>query len=98
MRADALDEISEALTQNRSMVRDSGYGMFRELLRYKLERQGKKLITIGRYETTTRACSACGFVQEEVSYRRRTWTCPRCGVVHKREINATKSIKSAGLA
>ena len=58
VRADALDEMSKALAQ----VKDSGCGMFRELLRYKLECQGKPLILVDRYAPTTRTCSACGQV------------------------------------
>ena len=94
VRADPLDEMSKALAQ----VKDSGYGMFRELLRYKLERQGKPLILVDRYTPTTRTCSACGQVQDSVDRKLRTWRCPKCGAVHNREVNAAKNIKSAGLA
>ena len=78
---------------------DSGYGMFRECLRYKLERQGKTLIVVDRYQPTTRTCAACGLVMDcEVSYKKARWTCPKCGAIHNREINAAKNIKTAGLA
>ena len=94
VRADPLDEMSKALAQ----VKDSGYGMFRELLRYKLERQGKPLILVDRYTPTTRTCSACGQVQDSVDRKLRTWRCPKCGAVHDREVNVAKNIKSEGLA
>ncbi len=96
MRADALDEMAQRVRQGN--VLGSGYGMFRERLRYKLARQGKQLILVDRYEPTTRTCSACGFVEEAVSYERRTWVCPDCGAVHHREVNAAKNIKARGLA
>ncbi len=96
MRADDLAELSRSV--KRGNVLESGFGMFRECLRYKLARQGKPLILVGRYGPTTRSCSACGSVQDAVSYRRRTWVCPRCGVVHDREVNAAKNIKAQGLA
>ena len=56
-------------------VLDSGYGRFREYLRYKLARQGKTLIVVDHCQQTTRTCSVCGFVQDEVSYKNRLWTC-----------------------
>ena len=77
---------------------DSGYGIFRELLRYKLERQGKPLLLVDRRIPTTRTCSVCGQVQDEISYKRQTWTCSRCGTVHRREVNAARNIKREGLA
>ena len=96
VRADDLTELSRGMTQGD--LRDAGYGMFRECLRYKLERQGKPLILVDRYYPSTRTCSACGHVEAAVSYKRRTWTCPACGTVHQREINAAKNIKAEGLA
>ena len=76
-----------------------GYGAFREHLRYKMERQGKTLIVVDRYTPTSRTCSACGMVLDgAISYQRKLWTCPKCGVVHDREINAAKNIKAEGLA
>ena len=96
MRADDLAELSRSV--KRGNVLESGFGMFRECLRYKLARQGKPLILVDRYGPTTRSCSACGSVQDAVSYRRRTWVCPRCGAVHDREVNAAKNIKAQGLA
>ena len=96
MRADALDEMSRKAAGGN--ILDSGYGMFRACLRYKLARQGKALILVDRCEQTTRTCSACGFLPDEVSYQRQRWTCPKCGAVHDREINAAKNIKAQGLA
>ena len=72
--------------------------MFRECLRYKLNRQGKPLIIIDRYLPTTRTCSACGLVRDAVSYKEKSWTCPKCGAVHNREVNAAKNIKAEGYA
>jgi len=96
VRADALTELNRSLTRGNSM--DSGFGRFREYLRYKLERQGKALIVVDRYFPSTRTCSICGTVREAVHYKENRWTCPKCGEVHNREINAAKNIKAEGLA
>ena len=73
--------------------------MFRKCLRYKLARQGKHLLEVDRYFPSTRTCSICGrTAAEEITTRRRTWTCPYCGAVLKREANAAVNIKAQGLA
>ncbi len=77
----------------------SGFGMFRECLRYKLTRQGKTLIEVDRYYPTSRTCHCCGYqLTEAISYRRKTWTCPKCGAVLDREVNAAINIKNQGLS
>ena len=96
VRADSLTEMSRALPL--ANVLDSGYGMFRECLRYKLERQGKPLILVDRFIPTTRTCSQCGYVRERVPYKVKFWTCPKCGMTHDREINAARNIKAQGLS
>ena len=97
MRADDLAELSRSV--KRGNVLESGFGMFRECLRYKLARQGKALIMVDRYAPTSRACSACGLILDDaVHYKKRFWTCPKCGTVHSREANAAKNIKAQGLA
>ena len=96
MRDDDLREMARSVKLGR--VPDAGFGMFRECLRYKLERQGKPLVLVGRYEPTTRACSACGFVGEAIPAKEKAWVCPRCGAAHNRELNAARNIKLEGLA
>ena len=89
VRADNLEELAKEPV---------GFGMFRECLRYKLERQGKPLILVDRYTPTTRTCSACGLVRDTAPARERLWTCAGCGAVHRRYVNAAKNIKARGLA
>ena len=95
MRADDLAELSRSV--KRGNVLESGFGMFRECLRYKLARQGKPLILVDRYALTTRTCSACGHTRPDRPHR-GAWICPKCGARHDREVNAAKNIKAQGLA
>ena len=95
VRDDSLRAISEEL--GGSGVRDSGFGMFREMLRYKLERQGKQLLEVDRFVPTTKVCSACGCVNETLDPTARQWICPVCGVKHERDRNAAVNIKIWGL-
>lgn len=96
IREDSLKAISEKL--GGPDVRDTGFGMFREMLRYKLERQGKQLLEVDRFTPTTKVCSACGAVNENLSPKARRWVCPVCGAKHGRGVNAAVNIKKRGLA
>ncbi len=96
VRDDDLREMSREIKLG--SVPDAGFGMFRECLRYKLARQGKPLVLVGRYEPTTRTCSACGFAGGAISLKVRRWACPKCGATHNREVNAARNIKLEGLA
>ncbi len=96
IRNDSLKAIAEQMAG--SGVGYTGFGMFREMLRYKLERQGKQLLEVGRYVPTTRTCSSCGAVNPDLSPKARTWECPVCGAKHLRGKNAACNIKARGLA
>ena len=97
VRGDSMREVSKKKVLPGNAL-ESGFGMFRECLRYKLARQGKVLIVVDRAALTTKTCSACGFVRNDKPHRKGTWICPKCGAVHDREVNAAKNIKAQGLA
>ena len=60
-----LQGISQCLKLGKSTA-DNSFGKFRELLKYKLEDRGKKLIKIGRFEPTSIVCSACGIYHKDI--------------------------------
>ena len=97
MRGDSMQEVSKKKVLPGNAL-DSGFGMFRECLRYKLARQGKPLILVDRFVPTTRICSACGELRGCGLHRRAVWVCAKCGAKHQREANAAKNIKAQGLA
>lgn len=78
-------------------VMDSGFGMFRDCLKYKLMQQGKQFIVIDAYTQTAKTCHECGFVHEKLSRREKIWICPQCGTEISREINAAKNIRDLGM-
>lgn len=95
VRGDDLQEISKKLQFGSAS--DSGFGKFRLCLGYKLARQGKPLVVIDRSCPTARTCHSCGFVREALPLGVRVWTCPACGAVLPREVNAAKNIRAQGL-
>ena len=71
---------------------------FIRVLKYKSNWLGKKVIEINKYYPSSQSCNRCGFKNEEVkNLSIRKWTCPRCGIIHDRDINASINIMFEGL-
>lgn len=77
-------------------ISDVGWAEFRRQMQYKCLWYGKNLVVIDRFEPTSKKCSACGEVNQELTLADREWTC-KCGVTHDRDQNAAINIKNAGL-
>ncbi|MDI3408136.1 RNA-guided endonuclease InsQ/TnpB family protein [Streptomyces cavernicola] len=101
-QAIAVEDLSVAglaRTKLAKSVYDAGWSQFVGMLTYKAGRYGRTLITIGRFEPTSQVCSACGHRDGPKPLNVREWTCPACGTVHDRDINAARTVKqAAGLA
>ncbi|HAH95287.1 MAG TPA: transposase, partial [Firmicutes bacterium] len=61
---------------------------FRRQLEYKTKWYGSRMVVASRFYPSSKTCSACGTVQEEMPLSIREWTCPVCGTHHDRDINA----------
>ena len=70
---------------------------FIELLKWKCEREGVRLVEADRFYPSSKTCSACGTVNAALGME-ETWCCPSCGVVHHRDDNAALNLRRQGLA
>lgn len=75
-------------------ISDVGWGEFIRQLTYKCEWYGKNLLTIGRFEPSSKTCSTCGTTNQSLELKDRDWTCSNCGTTHDRDINAAINIKN----
>jgi putative transposase len=62
---------------------------------YLAEKTGKLYMRIDRWEPSSKRCSVCLEINENLELRDREWTCS-CGVHHHRDINAAKNILRVG--
>lgn len=76
---------------------DVSLGELHRQLKYKQMWNGGKVVEIDRFYPSTKTCSKCGYINEEMTLSIRTWDCSRCGVNHDRDINAAKVILQQGL-
>lgn len=79
-------------------IADVAWGELRRQLQYKTHRHGRHLIVMDRWYPSSKTCSACGWLLNKLKLSTRTWTCPGCGTLHDRDLNAAKNIMAAGLA
>lgn len=75
-------------------VSDVGWPEFIRQLTYKCEWYGKNLLTIGRFEPSSKTCSTCGNINQSLELKDREWTCEACLTIHDRDINAAVNIKN----
>jgi putative transposase len=76
---------------------DNGFGMFRTMLEYKLTSQGKTFAKIDKWYPSSKTCSVCGLIKDDLTLADRNWTCSSCGTTHNRDHNAAINIRNVGL-
>ncbi|MER6000419.1 RNA-guided endonuclease TnpB family protein, partial [Nonomuraea angiospora] len=76
-------------------VQDSGWASFIGMVEYKAKLYGRTFVKIGRFFPSSKLCSACGALAEQMPLAVREWTCP-CGVTHDRDVNAEINIRAEG--
>lgn len=77
---------------------DAAWGELAQLLQYKCDWYGKRLVKISANFPCVQLCSECGYKNAELTKRKsQTWVCPKCGAEHDRAHNAAKNILAEGL-
>ena len=66
-------------------------------LKYKSEWNGRDFVQVDRFFPSSKTCSNDGFVIDKLPLNVREWTCPKCGVLHDRDVNAARNILNQGL-
>jgi putative transposase len=77
-------------------INDAGWNEFANMLCYKAEEAGCKVVFVDPYGTT-KECSSCGEVVDK-ELRERRHSCPSCGLSMDRDLNASINILSRATA
>lgn len=76
---------------------DNGYGMFLNMLEYKLADRGKHFVKVDKWFPSSQLCSCCGKRHPEMKDKSiRIMHCD-CGLILDRDYNAAINIKNEGL-
>jgi putative transposase len=74
-------------------VSDTSWSSLTSMIKYKSEWYGKEFAQVDQYFASSQICSSCGHHDGKKSLSIREWTCPACGEIHDRDINAAKNIE-----
>ncbi len=72
---------------------DAGLGEFHRQLTYKVGRSGGQLIRADRFFPSSKTCSKCGAVKDDLTLSDRTFRCSECGLTIDRDLNAAINLK-----
>lgn len=89
------------MVRNRHLARsiaDMGFFEFRRQLEYKTAMRSGQVVVADRFYPSSKTCSACGHRLEALPLVVREWTCPACGVVHDRDLNAATNLKNMAVS
>ncbi|MEV2193342.1 RNA-guided endonuclease TnpB family protein [Streptomyces phaeochromogenes] len=89
------------LLRNRTLARsisDAAWAELRSMLEYKCAWYGREIVAIDRFFPSSKTCSTCGLIRDELKLGVREWACEGCGTWHDRDHNAAKNILTAGQA
>ena len=98
----ALEDLKvKDMEQNNKLagnITDASWSRLVSMLTYKANWYGRTVIKVPNNYPSSQLCSIC-FYQNSItkSLNIRKWTCPECGTVHDRDVNAAKNILSKGI-
>jgi len=78
-------------------VSDSNFGEIRRQLEYKIAWTGAYLVAVDRFYPSSKICSACGWIDEDLDLSVRTFVCEECGLVIDRDLTAALNLKNEAL-
>ena len=89
------------MTRNPKLARsisDASWAKFVSMLIYKANWYGNVIVKVPTNYPSSQLCSYCNYQNPLTKdLRVRKWTCPNCGTVHDRDINAANNILRKGI-
>jgi putative transposase len=83
------------MLKNRHLSRaiaDVGFSEFRRQLEYKTHQAGSLVYTVSRWEPSSKTCSWCGWIDEDLTLADRIFHCEDCGSTIDRDLNAALNL------
>lgn len=92
----AIEDLNvKGMTKNHRLaqaVNDVSFGELRRQIEYKAATNGVKVLKVDRFYPSSKTCSVCGAVKEDLTLRDRTYRCDKCGAVFDRDYNASRNL------
>ncbi len=69
---------------------------FLDILEWVARKKGKQVVYIDQWYPSSKTCSSCGHILENLDLSVREWRCPSCQSVNGRDDNAAQNIQAVG--
>jgi len=83
--------VVNSLRRLRMRLYDVAFHKLKDIIRYQMEKYGKKL-TLVNPAYTSMTCASCGHVKKDLTLADRVFVCPKCGWVADRDYNAALNL------
>ena len=70
-------------------IQSSKFYEIRRQLTYKCDNNNIKLVVADRFYPSSKTCSSCGNIKDDLQLKDRVYRCPQCGAVIDRDYNAS---------
>lgn len=77
-------------------IQQQGFYEFRQQVKYKSNWNNISLILVDKFYPSSKTCSCCGCVKEDLKLLDRIFICPDCGNKIDRDYNASLNLKNYG--
>jgi len=75
---------------------DCGFCELRRQIEYKAKRHGVQVIVADRWMPSSKACSQCGCIKDDLKLSDRVYKCEHCGFEIDRDLNAARNLAALG--
>ncbi|WP_129590092.1 RNA-guided endonuclease TnpB family protein, partial [Gloeocapsopsis dulcis] len=85
----------KGMVKNRKLAKqisDVSWGNFLTMLEYKGDIYGCEMHYVDRFFPSSKRCSNCGYIKEDLTFATREWECPECQHLWDRDINAALNL------
>lgn len=77
-------------------VSDVAFAEFLSVLKHVAPQHGSAVHQVGRFVPTSKTCSCCGWIRQDLLISDRVFVCDSCGLKIDRDVNAAVNIKIEG--
>lgn len=78
-------------------IADCSWSELLRQLAYKASWYGRRIVQVDRFFPSSKTCSGCGFIKQDLKLSDREWSCPECEIHHDRDANAARMVLKQGL-
>ena len=75
-------------------ISDASFAEFRRMLEYKCAWYGSELVVVDRFFPSSKTCSNCGAIKDDLMLNDRIFKCSDCGFEIDRDLNAAINLKN----